>query len=164
MMVAAPLSCEPGALALLVVGRASNLVLLVVGRALDVAGCGVAVRLSYADLVVVRVAPRVAAAPLSRWRSPVSRKPRTVVPTAQDGCSERLLTVHEVAERIGVSVKTLQNAASTWEVDRWGPEPHQIYPGRGGRRYAESEVNRIVADTLAGRQPLARNLKGKHCA
>lgn len=55
---------------------------------------------------------------------------------------ERLLTAQETAHRLSVKRKTLYNWASTWEVDRRGPEPLRL----GGRslRYRESDVARFV--------------------
>lgn len=84
------------------------------------------------------------------------RTPRTPSPCpAPEDPPERLLTPRETAERIGVALKTLQNWALTWEVERRGPKPYRTSPGRGWVRYRESEVTQIVRDTLAGKQPLA---------
>lgn len=60
------------------------------------------------------------------------------------GERERLLTVQETAERLGVKRKTLYNWVSTWEVERRGPEPLRL----GGRslRYRESDVDRYIAN------------------
>lgn len=35
-----------------------------------------------------------------------------------------------------------------------GPRPHRLRPGRGWVRYEEAEVDRIMRDALAGKQPL----------
>ncbi|RMI44456.1 MerR family transcriptional regulator [Streptomyces triticirhizae] len=71
-----------------------------------------------------------------------------------DDVPARLLTPQETADRLGVRLKTLQNWAPAWEVNRVGPKPHRLRPGRGWVRYEEAEVARIVRDTLAGKQPL----------
>lgn len=55
---------------------------------------------------------------------------------------EWLLTARETAHRLSVTRKTLYNWASTWEVERRGPEPLRM----GGRslRYRESDVARFI--------------------
>ncbi|WP_414504772.1 helix-turn-helix transcriptional regulator [Streptomyces sp. NEAU-L66] len=55
---------------------------------------------------------------------------------------ERLLTAEETAHRLSLKRKTLYNWASTWGVERRGPEPLRL----GGRllRYRESDVARFV--------------------
>ncbi|UTP28205.1 helix-turn-helix transcriptional regulator [Streptomyces rapamycinicus] len=67
------------------------------------------------------------------WRVSLSKSP---------GYSERLLTAQETAGRLGVKRKTLYNWASTWEVERRGPEPLRM----GGRalRYRESDVSQYI--------------------
>ncbi|MEU0924515.1 helix-turn-helix transcriptional regulator [Streptomyces malaysiensis] len=60
------------------------------------------------------------------------------------GYSERLLTAQETADRLGVKRKTLYNWASTWEVERRGPEPLRM--GTRSLRYRESEVSQYIDD------------------
>ncbi|MEV0522692.1 helix-turn-helix domain-containing protein [Streptomyces sp. NPDC050439] len=52
------------------------------------------------------------------------------------------LTAQEAADRLRIKRKTLYNWASTWEVERRGPEPLRM----GGRalRYRESDVDRYI--------------------
>lgn len=55
---------------------------------------------------------------------------------------ERLLTAQETADRLRIKRKTLYNWASTWAVERRGPEPLRM----GGRslRYRESDVAAFI--------------------
>ncbi len=55
---------------------------------------------------------------------------------------ECLLTAQETAERLRLKRKTLYNWASTWEVERRGPEPLRM--GRRTLRYRESDVARYI--------------------
>ncbi|GAA1918766.1 helix-turn-helix transcriptional regulator [Streptantibioticus ferralitis] len=57
---------------------------------------------------------------------------------------EYLLTAQETADRLRLKRKTLYNWASTWEVERRGPEPLRM-EGRS-LRYRESEVARYIKD------------------
>jgi predicted DNA-binding transcriptional regulator AlpA len=52
------------------------------------------------------------------------------------------LTAQETADRLRVKRKTLYNWASTWEVERRGPEPLRM-EGRA-LRYRESDVARYI--------------------
>ncbi|MEV0472912.1 helix-turn-helix transcriptional regulator [Streptomyces prunicolor] len=56
--------------------------------------------------------------------------------------TECWLTAQEAADRLRVKRKTLYNWASTWDVERRGPEPFRL----GGRalRYRESDVDQCV--------------------
>lgn len=78
------------------------------------------------------------------------RTPRTPAtpPTPQE--PEPLLTPREAAQRLGLSLKTLQNWATTWDVEPRGPKPIRLFPGRGGIRYRQSEVFRMIWDALDG--------------
>lgn len=67
------------------------------------------------------------------WRSTLSN-----IPQSQD----RLLTVQETADRLRLKRKTLYNWASTWEVERRGPEPLRL--GGWSLRYRESDVARYI--------------------
>lgn len=62
---------------------------------------------------------------------------------AQRKRADRLMTPQETAGRLGVARKTLYNWASTWAVERRGPEPLRL----GGRalRYRESDVDQYIA-------------------
>ena len=75
--------------------------------------------------------------------------------TPAKGTHDVLLTASEAARRLGYSTKTLQNWALTWDLDRRGPRPIRLSPGRGGVRYLEAEVDQIIQQAKAGKLPLA---------
>ncbi|MFE9764785.1 helix-turn-helix transcriptional regulator [Streptomyces sp. NPDC005808] len=78
------------------------------------------------------------------------RTPRTPKVRPAQEAPEPLLTAKETAERLGLALKTLQNWASTWDVEPRGPKPIRLFPNRGGIRYRQSEVFQMIRDALDG--------------
>ncbi|MCG3039176.1 helix-turn-helix domain-containing protein [Streptomyces sp. S1A] len=59
------------------------------------------------------------------------------------------LTEGQLAERLGVSVRTLQR----WRWQKTGPRYYKLSPGRGGRvRYRLADVERYEAERLAAQE------------
>ncbi|WP_411977808.1 helix-turn-helix transcriptional regulator [Streptomyces phaeochromogenes] len=80
----------------------------------------------------------IAMAPCRGWMAVALRSSAMTESTRRD----HWLTAQEAADRLRISRKTLYNWASTWEVERRGPEPLRL----GGRalRYRASDVERCV--------------------